>query len=175
MNLISIQGGKARSFYLNEERRRVLYRKLRSFLDRKFLLINSPFKTDILYESEKDHNIYIIKLLYESIDRDFREEHISNFFRSDNIKDSLENYFSRILHLSIRKEWQDQYLEELGKVVLANPNNPVLHKVIECYSHFDVNKYTIHIPTAKGRTNLKVTPDNARQLVLNLLSSNQSN
>lgn len=175
MFFISIQGGRARSFYLEEENRRMLYRKLRSFLDRKFLLINSPFKTDMLYESEKDHNRYIIKLLYDSIGRTFLEPYISNFYRSDTIQDSLENYFSRILHLSIRKEWQGQYLEELGKVVMANPNNPVLHKVIDCYSHFDVSKYTIHIPTTKGRPNLKVTPDNARQLVLTLLSSNQSN
>lgn len=175
MFLISIQGGRARSFYLEDESRRMLYRKLRSFLDRNFLLVNSPFKTDVLYESDKNHNAYIIKLLHESISRNFSEGNISSFYRSDNIQESLENYFSRILHLSIRKDWQEKYLEELAKVVLANPTNPVIKKVIECYSHFDVSKYTVHIPTTQGRPNIKVTPDNARLLILNLLSKGESN
>lgn len=175
MNFISIQGGRARSFYFENEERRKLYRILRSFLDRKFLLISSPFKTDLLYESEKDHNKYIIKLLHVEIGRKFSEKNISHFYRSDNLSESLENYFSRILQLSIRSKWQQQYLEELGKVASANPNNPILHKVIDCYSHFDVSKYTVHIPTKSGRPNLKVTPDNAKFLVMNLLSRGESN
>jgi len=175
MYYLSIQGGRARAFYLQDENRRLLYRKLRGVLDRRFLLINSPFKTDLLYEASENHNLYLLEKFYEHKDRTFKKEYLSNFFRADTIQDSLESFFNRILHMSVNESWQQQYLEELSRVVKDNPNNPVLRKVIDCYSYFDTDRYTIHIPTEKGKPSLKVTPDNAKMLVMRLLSSGDTN
>jgi len=175
MYYLSIQGGRARGFYLQDESRRLLYRKLRSFLDNRFLFINSPYKTDLLYEASENHNFYLLEKLYEHKDRNFKKDYIQNFFRADNIQESLESFFNRILHMSVNKNWQSQYLQELREVVLDNPNNPILKKVIECYSHFDTDRYMVKIPTEKGKTAIEVTPDNVKMLVMRLLSSNESN
>jgi len=175
MYYLSIQGGRAKAFYLQDENRRLLYRKLRSVLDKKFLLINSPFKTDLLYEASKNHNSYLLKKLYEHKGRVYKDEYIKNFFRADNIQDALESFFNRILHMSVNEQWQQQYLEEMARVVTDNPNNPILKKVIDCYSNFNTDRYTIHIPTRKGKPSLKVTPDNAKMLVMRLLSAGDAN
>ncbi|MDX1629808.1 MAG: hypothetical protein R3345_13970 [Fulvivirga sp.] len=175
MYLVSIQGERARSFYFKNEDRRILYRNLRSFLDRHFLLINSPFKTDLLYESEKDHNDYLIKLFYKAKRRAFSETYLSFFYRTTSTRDSLESFFNRIIGLDNHQNWQSRYLAELGRVVSDNPNNPILHKIIACYAHFDNQKYTVQIPTKKSQPDITVTPENARGLVMRLLSRGESN
>lgn len=175
MKLVSIQGARARGFYFHDDDKRMIYRKLRSFLDRRFLFINSPFKTDLLYESDADHNDYIIKFFYSYKGRRIAEKYQRYFFRTATLRESLENYFDRILYLSLNPSWQQLYLAELKSIIVANPNNPVLHKLIECYGHFDVDKYRIHIPAQQGRPSVTVTPDNAKKLVMRLLSGGEEN
>lgn len=135
MNLVSIQGRHAPGMQFKGEEIHVCHQLMRGLADTDYLVINSTYRTDILYRSPHEKNQSIMRLwcLYKG--KNLNGEWIKKFFRSTGSFESLQYYFTRLQLLSRIPAWYNLYMKELDHV-LANTEGEIPTMIKECLAAF---------------------------------------
>ncbi len=172
MNMVSIQGPMARGYYLTDAERMAFTQFLNSVFDNRFLFIHSPFKTDIVYQADRNLNTYLIRHLMEHAKKEITPQSIGKFYTTVGMKDTLENYFLRLNQLTANEEWFDAYVSEFSEKITYNPDNSILRHVLRCLSFINIdninklnNLTALHQPLKK----LKVSEIDTHTQVVNFL------
>lgn len=153
MNMISIQGAAARSFYLEEVKQLQFHSKLHSMFDSQYFWACSPYKTDIIYESQSNLNDFIINQLYKLADKPFDAKTRKHFYTSEGSKNTLEAFFIRLYHFTQQKDWYESFIVQFDRQARENPANPITRHLLGCFRHIDLqnfrNLYDNELPKRK--------------------------
>ncbi|MEP5613468.1 MAG: hypothetical protein ABJP45_14545 [Cyclobacteriaceae bacterium] len=134
MNLVSIQGRYAPGMQFKGDELHVCHQLMRGLSNSEYLVVNSPYRTDILYNSMHEKNHSIIRLWCLHKGRDF-EGTLQKFFRATGSLESLQHYFSRLLLLQRISAWYDPYRKELDRTLSASTGElPAM--ISECLNAF---------------------------------------
>lgn len=169
--MVSIQGPHARGFYLDAKGQTNFNGVLRNIIGHQFLLISSKFRTDILYISDVDQNNNIVKLLCREVEIEYYPDLMQKFFRTTEKQSTLEQYFLRLMHLSSKAQWYDQYIEEAQKSFVDYPENKITIVLKECLDHVNTNAEFDSIELQSFSCSVPLENKDLKSVALDLLSS----
>lgn len=172
MHLVSIQGKYAPSMQLKGEELHVCHQLLRSLSDNQYLVINSKFRTDILYSSPNEKNLSIIRLWCMYKGKAFDDIWISRFFQAVDSHKSLEHFFTRLLLLKRMHGWYSGYMDVLASV-LQNESGQIAKMVRECLEAF--TEKNIFDPPEVSDNNQEMEFSDTLSIVSEVLSKYNSN
>ncbi|MEP1093875.1 MAG: hypothetical protein ABJG78_02130 [Cyclobacteriaceae bacterium] len=134
MNFVSIQGRHAPGMQFKGDELHVCHQLMRGLSNSEYLVINSPYRTDILYNSPRDKNQSIIRLWCLHKGKNF-EDMLQKFFRAAGSLESLQHYFSRLLLLQRIPTWYNPYRGELDSTLSTNTGE-LSAMISECLKAF---------------------------------------
>lgn len=141
MNMVSVQGTGARSFFMEGDQLLMFHSMLHSVLDHQYLLISSKFKTDLLYTSPDNLNNFFIQKFLLTISHNPDETLINRFYCSATPKDTLEAYFIRLYQFQKRKDWFQLYSGSIKKEFENNGNNAIVKHLRGCCEKINLNAF----------------------------------
>ena len=141
MNMVSIQGTYARSYFLKEAELLGYHSILHSVLDHQYLLIHSKFKTDLLYKASEDLNDFFVEKFLKHQEKNQDDPIGKRFYTSTGIKDTLEAYFIRLYHFKQRKDWFLPYSNAVKRELHSNQGNPIAAHLIKCCEQINLNAF----------------------------------
>lgn len=171
MLMVSIQGPLARGFYLDASEQSNFNGILRNVIGYQFLLISSKFRTDILYFSEIDQNKNIIKLLCREVGKEFYPGQVEKFFRTTNKQQTLEQYFLRLMHLSSKSLWYNQYITVAQQTLVDYSQNKVSITLKDCINHVHTNTEFDSVKFQSLTCSIPLENKDLKSVALDLLSS----
>ena len=124
MYLLSIQGRYAPAFQLNNSAALKLKQLVEGATKKQALVVSSRFRSDLVYEDDTDSLIASLKMWCDLVGYSYTESLKLKFFRSDEEHISLDAFFYRLQLIRSIPRWYELYMEELTKVLEANPFNP---------------------------------------------------
>ncbi len=141
MNMVSIQGTDARSFFMDEDRRMAFHSMLHSVLDHQYLFVNSKFKSDLLYIASENLNPFFIEKLLTHIGGTADDSSYRKFYTSTETKSTLEAFFIRLYHLQQRRDWFLLYSREIKKEFQENRQNPLVKHLLGCCKKINLDAF----------------------------------
>ena len=175
MLMVSIQGPQARGFYLDVKAQTNFNGVLRNIIGHQFLLISSKFRTDIIYFSEVDQNKNIIKLLCRAVGKVYYPGQLQNFFRTTQTHFTLEQYFLRLMYLSSKSQWYEEYIHIAQQTLVDYAQNEVSITLKDCINHVHTNTDFDSVEFQSLTCSIPLENKDIKSVALDFLSSFQAN
>ena len=141
MRSLLIQGINAKKMQLRNNSGQEFRSLVESISLNRTVLICSPYRTDLIYESKENLEEPILRLWCKIAGADFNAKLLSEFARGDNEYVTFENYFTSLKKLSFSPFWFSLYRSQFYRVIRQEPNHPVHRKLIGCAEFLATKKY----------------------------------
>ena len=170
MNFLCIQGEYARGFRLNSDSIQSFRSMVESMTLSSALVISSPYRSDLLYQSEEHISEQLLRVWCAYKGSPFKASYSNQFTEAFGTSETLEYFFVKLTHLSRRKIWLQPYLNQFREICLKEPNHELLQPLLNC-NRFLKSKYLpdCSLPAITGNE-LHYTHDNFHHLAASTLS-----
>ncbi|MGK7397574.1 MAG: hypothetical protein ACNS62_23555 [Candidatus Cyclobacteriaceae bacterium M3_2C_046] len=145
LNLISIQGKFAPTFWLKNLFEPELFNIVQSLSLKPAIVISSPARTDIIYQNHQDLSQPVLKMWCHFTGKIYQDQ-ISNYFHIKNgTLNVLDYYFSSLDCLSRRERDFQLYQSCFRSHYQMMPAHPILTILVECDQHLHQKKSILPI------------------------------
>lgn len=124
--------------------------EFRSFVESLVLnaatLICSRYRIDLLYYSETDRHEDIIRAWCKIVGKDFNPEIKRKFLRTKGRKETLEHYFTSLIHLARMPYWFQDYKTQLNLTFYQEPYHLIHREIIDCALHLSSRNHPLDLP-----------------------------
>lgn len=144
LRYIHIQGKEAPGLSFRNKTAQNFKSLIQSMTDGSSLVISSLYRTDVLYQANKDHREDIFKLW--SLQEDsFDPSRLQIVDGRDKV---LELFFTSLVSFSSASKWYEVYLEEFRHACALDRNNPILKDLKLCEQYLQESHQTVSRPLA---------------------------